>query len=636
MSKRKKLTDYHGLMEQWDFEKNHSDPSQMTVGSEIKAWWICDKGHSWKAVIKNRVRGSGCPYCTGKKVLIGFNDLQTSNPDLADEWDYDKNTLSPLQVTYGSGTIVYWVCSKGHSWKAAVCDRSKGSKCPICKNQKVLTGFNDLQTLKPDIAEEWAYEMNKMQPSQVTPGSVKKVWWKCEKGHYWEAAINSRNAGCDCPYCKSHSVLAGFNDLQTLKPELAKEWDPDKNELLPTQVAVMSNKVVWWICENGHSWDAAIWQRSTGSGCPYCRNQRVLKDFNDLQTLNSKLAREWDSEKNVLTPSQITPNSRKMIWWKCNQGHSWMAEVYTRSKGHNCPYCSSQRVLAGFNDLQTLNPTLAEDWDYNKNAFTPSQVTPGSNKKVWWKCAKGHSWKAQIGSRNLGSECPYCTSRLLLTGYNDLQTCRPDIADEWDYEKNALTPSQFMVGSKTSVWWKCEKGHSWKASINSRYSNSKRSSGNGCPYCAGKKVLPGFNDLETSYPLLSDEWDYEKNTLTPSQVTVASNKSVWWKCHLYSHSWKAKISSRSVGGNNCPFCIGHSVLTGFNDLATLNTILAKEWDDEKNLLTPSQVVAGSAKSVWWKCAKGHSWRAVVAVRHNKGTGCPYCSGVFPYTPRCVK
>jgi DNA-directed RNA polymerase subunit RPC12/RpoP len=194
------------------------------------------------------------------------------------------------------------------------------------------------------------------------------------------------------------------------------------------------------------------------------------------------------------------------------------------------------------------------------------------------------------------------------------------------------------VGSNKAVWWKCKKGHSWKATVNSRSRKGKgRKQGGGCPYCAGKKVLAGFNDLETLNPVVAGEWDNGKNMLTTSQVTVASGKSVWWKCRKEGHSWRATIASRTINGNNCPYCAGQRVLKGFNDLETLNPELADEWDCEKNLLAPSQVTVGSGKYVWWKCHKeGHSWRTTVADRHSNGSRCPYCLGAFPYTPRCVK
>ena len=320
----------------------------------------------------------------------------------------------------------------------------------------------------------------------------------------------------------------------------------------------MSGKAAWWTCVKGHSWKAEIAKRSAGSGCPYCDNQRVLEGFNDLKTLRPDLALQWDSEKNILAPSQVVAGSGKQAWWIRDNGHSWKAAILSRSKpnGNGCPYCANQRVISGFNDLHTLNPVLVKEWDLDKNVILSSQVTTGTTRKAWWKCSESHSWKAQIFSRNRGSRCPYCTGRLLLSGFNDLGTRRADLASEWDYDKNTLTPSQVSFGSIRTVWWRCDKGHSWKATVSSRGSiGIGRSRRSGCPYCAGKKVLIGFNDLKTLNPKLADEWDPDKNTLTPSQVTVASGKSVWWKCKR-GHSWRTNVASRSVSGNNCPYCSG--------------------------------------------------------------------------------
>ena len=85
------------------------------------------------------------------------------------------------------------------------------------------------------------------------------------------------------------------------------------------------------------------------------------------------------------------------------------ATIVDRNNGHRCPYCTGKKVLKGYNDLQTLNPTLAKEWNYEKNnGLTPMDVAPNSHKKVWWKCNKGHEWQAIIGNRHKGNGCPIC------------------------------------------------------------------------------------------------------------------------------------------------------------------------------------------------------------------------------------
>jgi hypothetical protein len=139
-----------------------------------------------------------------------------------------------------------------------------------------------------------------------------------------------------------------------------------------------------------------------------------LREFtekeNSIFISNPDLAYEWNYEKNgTLKPEYFSANSEKKVWWKCKKGHEWQALISNRSKGNGCPYCSGQIVLIGINDLQTINPILASEWNISKNAeLTPSDVVPNSHKKVWWKCNKGHEWQAIIGNRHKGNGCPIC------------------------------------------------------------------------------------------------------------------------------------------------------------------------------------------------------------------------------------
>ena len=91
MKEKKYIIDNAELMAEWNWERNTDvSPSQLTLGSHKKAWWKCSKGHEWQAIIQGRNKGSGCPYCSGRYVVEGENDLQTVNPTLANEWNYEK------------------------------------------------------------------------------------------------------------------------------------------------------------------------------------------------------------------------------------------------------------------------------------------------------------------------------------------------------------------------------------------------------------------------------------------------------------------------------------------------------------------------------------------------------------------
>jgi hypothetical protein len=132
-----------------------------------------------------------------------------------------------------------------------------------------------------------------------------------------------------------------------------------------------------------------------------------------LETINPELANQWHPKKNGnLTPKGVTPNSDKKVWWVCNKGHEWKATISNRNRSRGCPYCAG-RVVCDDNCLHTVNPSLAAEWHPVKNGrLTPRDVTPGSSKRVWWRCRKGHAWEAIINSRNQGfGKCPFCRNR---------------------------------------------------------------------------------------------------------------------------------------------------------------------------------------------------------------------------------
>jgi hypothetical protein len=216
----------------------------------------------------------------------------------------------------------------------------------------------------------------------------------------------------------------------------------------------------------------------------------VLAGFNDIATKHPQLVAEWDYKKNDgLCPEDFVAGSNKKAWWRCDLGHSWHSVISSRTgQGCGCPYCANLKVLIGFNDLLSTEPELCLQWDYEKNAPSrPDEIAAGSNKKVWWICKNGHSWETSIHVRRIGCECPYCIGRRAISGETDLRTLKPDVAAEWNYEKNGdLRPENFTVYSNKYVWWKCSLGHNWRTAI------SHRSTGKDCPYCKGRKVLKGI------------------------------------------------------------------------------------------------------------------------------------------------
>ena len=245
-------------------------PSGVTPGSDKKVWWLCRRNHEWRVRIADRSKGSGCPYCGGRKACKD-NCLAVLYSDLVKEWYFRRNgNLTPEDVRPNSGKKVWWICKKGHEWKARVADRTAGYGCPYCTRQKVCKN-NCIETIRPDLAAEWHPTKNgKLSPRDVVFGSTKKVWWRCKKGHEWKAIINSRSQNHGCPYCTRQKVCKD-NCLQTVNSALAQEWHPSLNgRLTPRDVTPGSGKKVWWRCNWYHEWEATVVNRNRGRGCPYC------------------------------------------------------------------------------------------------------------------------------------------------------------------------------------------------------------------------------------------------------------------------------------------------------------------------------------------------------------------------------
>lgn len=221
-----------------------------------------------------------------------------------------------------------------------------------------------------------------------------------------------------------HTTLSEYSGLNG-RPELLAQWHPEKNgALTPSSVTYGSKMKIWWRCEKGHEWQACIFSRVHGAGCPGCSGKVVYPGKNDLSSLFPQVAAQWHPVKNLpLTPRSVTAFSNRRAWWQCEKGHEWQAQVSSRSSGGvGCPYCSGRKVLAGFNDLATLYPVIAAQWAEDLNGgLTARMVTAGSAKKVWWRCGDGHVWKAVISSRagKRKHGCPVCSGRYKKIRYKE-------------------------------------------------------------------------------------------------------------------------------------------------------------------------------------------------------------------------
>lgn len=571
--------------------------------------------------------------------------------------------------------------------------------------------------LTATLVAEWHPTRNApLRPVDVTSGSSRPILWRCRTCEtVWTATVYSRaRLGTGCPVCVGKAVKAGFNDLQTLRPDLAAQWHPTRNDLRPDQVRPHTSRAVWWLCDScGETWKTSVANRSNGTGCPRRRFSiaewelraellalgmpaaagpyRVFgRKAVDVAAPAWRIAVEFDGG-HWHSGADSMVRDREMTGRICEQG--WYvvrvrdglpdlgvdlpamarcvmvpAKASTIAvgqavvqrilvdvglienrldalvRGEFRAWCTSQRVgdyltrttrvssaavpmVCDFNDPLTLtHPDLAAEWDAARNFVEHGrrvdQVRAGWGRRVHWLCSTcGHRFANTVDNRSRGSGCPACAGKTVEAGVNDLATTHPKIASQW-YRCDTATAGKVTAGSHLMVQWQCESGHRWSAAIYSR------TSGSGCPICSNRTCIPGVNDLVTTHPDLAVQWDFGANTLGPAEVTAGSNKRVAWCCGVCQHRWNAVVKDR-VRGRGCPQCaVDHRATARRTpgpgkSLADLLPAIAAQWHPTRNLpLTPAMVCPTTLRQAWWQCSSGHEWSAPTSKRDRGGIPSP--------------
>lgn len=567
---QKTVADMSELLAEWDREKNDKlnvFPDKISVNSSKKVWWKCEHGHSWEAIVSNRVRlKRGCPYCAHQLPIIGKTDLGTTNPELIKEWHFEKNgTLKPEDFMKGSHKKVWWKCNNGHEWEAIIKNRAKGVGCPYCAGKKVVVGENDLATNSPELAKEWHPQKNgDLTPQQVSFGSGKKAWWICKNGHEFEKRIDARQHNPNCPICSARRrtsfpeqailfyIRKAFHDAINSYRDIFK-----KKGGMELDIYIPSKKI-------GIEFDGKAFHQDVKKKVSDLTKYRICKENGIFLIRISDIFID-NFIKRCDYKIEIPEASDEWLNYAIEQLLAFLNVKYISSKTINIKRDRADilsYLMSTDKSLMTDYPDIAAEWNFEKNGrLKPEMFHPGSNERVWWKCKVcGHEWQTAIAERTRHDKtgCPKCARKKKgeerrkknLTKKGSIAETHKELLNEWDYEKNTISPTDIVAGSHQKIWWKCAQcGHSWLAAVNHRtYRKS------GCPYCKGKLPRVGVNDLATVNPHIARQWHPTKNgSLKPTMVLPKSSKNVWWLCPECGYEWQARIYSRT-GGKGCPNC----------------------------------------------------------------------------------
>lgn len=349
-------------------------------------------------------------------------------PDIAAEWHPTLNGLrSPDDVNPGSKEPAWWKCNKcGHEWRVRPGKRTtEGSGCPECavaeraaQMRKAKPG-NSLAEVYPRLLKIFHPDKNgDLDLHQINNGTTLAIWWLCpDCGSEWKTR-QPRNAGCR-PCATKRRALAMTTpqpgeSLADLYPAVAAQWHPTKNcDLLPSHIKETHTAAVWWLCPDcGRSWEVSPRNRiGGGAGCRRCasqtaaRKRKMPKPGESLAEKFPELIAEWDFDKNTeFEPTGVLPGSAHPVWWTCGKcGNEWKARIWTRTKkGFGCKRCASEqlsvkrKIPKPGKSLADVRPELLRLWHPTSNTdITPSDMTPSSHTRVWWKCPDcENEWQA--------------------------------------------------------------------------------------------------------------------------------------------------------------------------------------------------------------------------------------------------
>ena len=498
--------------------------------------------------------------------------------------------------------------------------------------------LSEIENIDADFHQE---KNAPLTPDQITVGSKRKVWWICSNGHEYQSSPNSRFGRRKqgkiqgCPYC-SGKLASSERNLLACFPDIAGELDEEKSGLKAIDVTPFSGKKVWWSCPVGHSYISSIANRTkNGTGCKYCgagdgAPRSASFEYNLSKTF-PEVSREWHPTLNTkLSPEAVTPGSKQTVWWLCNNHHHWKAQINSRTSGKGCPYCSGNKVGFG-NDLSSCFPDLVTEWDYEKNyPDTPDQFTGGSNKKVWWKCSKSHSWQAVIHSRSAGRSCPFCTnqsSRAEIRLLTEIQHFFPHSQSRVKLggrEADIFVPDLNLIVEYDGSYW--HKNNEQNDIDKSLYFES-----------LGFEV---FRVREIPLELISNRSVQVSDDIFEKKSEVDKVISLILECfdslieRNILHELQKYLQKKSFKNDDAY----RKYLSYFpapfpeHSLEELFPNIAKDWHPTKNTpLSPRHFTGKSSAVVWWSCNQGHEWQAKISSRtptnaKSNGTGCPYCSG----------
>lgn len=609
------------LAKEWD-ESNEKTPYDYTEHSRYVATWHCPEcGLKWEADISTRAAGYGkCPHCYGSQTF------KERYPEL--EKYYAKDNDFPFEeATVSDNTPRNWICEHGHEFEDSFNNiHKRGFRCPYCESVKVLQGFNDFATLEPVISKDYDVEKNGNTASDVLINN-RPAYFKCNQGHsFMRNIVQHVSLKGVCPVCNGYLLQTGVNDLATVYPQAAELWDYEKNDNTPDKVLATLGARYHYVCKEGHHFKCTLGDLVKNDyKCPVCTGDRVDPQTTSILAVNPELAEEF-SEANDVTADFVNYNTERKVYWTCPTcGGDYLYPVNERKIGDNsCPYCNHIRLKTGINDLTITNPELAKEWAPS-NTKQANEVGEWQSYVGYWLCPDcGTVYPCEVRDRSVGGDsCPVCANKQVKKGFNDLATLDPELADMLSPNCERKADEILRTCSYEALWVCPECAGEYRRPV-----KTKTHDNSDCPYCNGRKVLTGYNDLATTNPELVAQYS-SLNERPATMVRKDWNFYVYWECPKCHYIHARRLNEKAPDNSDCPACNHVKTVQGVNTLQAEFPEIAKHLSPN-NDFTADEILSTSFRSVKWICPTcGGEYFAPVKDMVKGLVECPYCNNQRP-------
>lgn len=431
--------------------------------------------------------------------------------------------LTPFDVFASTNKYIWWLCPIcGHEWRAKGSNRNVGKRgCPHCAKGR-----------------------SSSVPEQLIYRSVKKYFPDAINRHLIDkdeidVFIPALSIGIEYDGLRFHNEAKLPKDIAKTKRLISKgitlyrfrENDcPDMS--LPNCIVVNVNyspgysdleaklhKLLYRLCLDKNidiRFDDEINEVRAELDClPYEKCFTASEERKRAEGIEPVAL--WDYEANApLTPEMVTPFSDKVVNWICpkDQKHKWRSPVKSISNGWGCARCAKRHQYSTEEWIEQARKVHGEKYDYSLVEYSVC------HSKVKIICPKHGVFEQNPSEHLMGKGCHYCAHQKFHS-LESLAVLHPDIASEWDYERNkdsGFTPETIGLDTRKKFWWHCNNGcnHSYQATIHFRVSRNS-----GCAVCHGKQVSPD-TCLATVNPQLAAEWceenDKKQTKLQQSQI----------------------------------------------------------------------------------------------------------------------